>query len=156
MTEKAQAYVDSLDIPYNATFVPQSMSRNADEKNPSINWLVSFGSIQTDYMQGIAHMPGYKFYTRRTLEIADREKAAAEQGKYFTRYSHGGLFGGKKIPAPKLVDVLYSLVMDSDVINYDCFEDWAECFGYDTDSREAERIYNACMAIALKLRNLRS
>ena len=44
--------------------------------------------------------------------------------------------------------------MDSDVLNYDCFEDWADCMGMDTDSRKAEDIYNACMKIALKLRQL--
>lgn len=149
--QTAQAYVDSLSIPYMATFVPQSMSRNADEKHPSINWTINFGGLVTDYMQGIAHMPGYKHYTRRTIDVAEREKAAAEKGLYFPSNRS---FGGKKIPSPALVDVLYSLVMDSDVIEYDCFEDWAENFGYDSDSLKAKSIYDACLSIALKLRKL--
>lgn len=33
------------------------------------------------------------------------------------------------------------------------FEEWANEFGYDPDSRKAEVIYRACLEIALKLRN---
>ena len=59
-----------------------------------------------------------------------------------------------KVPAimPDPDDVLYSLVMDSDVLYYGTFEDWASDFGYDTDSRKAESTYRACLEIALKLR----
>lgn len=32
------------------------------------------------------------------------------------------------------------------------FENWASEYGYDTDSRKAESIYQACLDIALKLR----
>ena len=155
MTDTAQKYVDGLEIPYTATFVPQSMSRNTADKNLSLNWLVSFGNIQTDYMQGIGHMPGYVHnFGRQTIDERDREKYAAEKGKTYRRHGNILPIGLKSIPEPGLVDVLYSLVMDSDVINYDCFEDWADCIGYDSDSRKAEEIYNACMKIALKLRKL--
>lgn len=59
-----------------------------------------------------------------------------------------------KAPAimPNPVDVFYSLAMDSDVLNYGTFEEWAAEFGYDPDSRKAESIYRACLEIALKLR----
>lgn len=59
-----------------------------------------------------------------------------------------------KAPAimPDPVDILYSLAMDSDVLNYGTFEDWASEFGYDTDSRSAESVYRACLEIALKIR----
>lgn len=53
---------------------------------------------------------------------------------------------------PDAVDVLYSLVMDSSVLDYAGFEDWASEYGYDTDSRQAESTYRACLDIALKLR----
>lgn len=62
----------------------------------------------------------------------------------------------RKLKAPAIVpdplDVLYSLAMDSDVLNYGTFECWAAEFGYDTDSRSAESTYRACLEIALKLR----
>lgn len=53
---------------------------------------------------------------------------------------------------PNPVDVLYSLTMDSDVLDSGGFEEWAACFGYDTDSRKAESIYRACLEIALQMR----
>lgn len=70
-------------------------------------------------------------------------------------WSRGSTFKRKpKAPAivPDPVDVLYSLTLDSDVLNYGTFEDWAAEFGYDTDSRSAESTYRACLEIALKLR----
>ena len=53
---------------------------------------------------------------------------------------------------PDPVDVVHSLVMDSDVLNSGGFEDWASDLGYDPDSRHAESIYRACLEIALKMR----
>lgn len=48
--------------------------------------------------------------------------------------------------APSIEDVLQCLHSDFVGIQDYCgFEDWAECFGYDTDSREAERTYNICL-----------
>jgi hypothetical protein len=37
-------------------------------------------------------------------------------------------------------------------LDYACFEDWAQELGYDTDSRNAEAIYRACLDIGLKFR----
>ena len=54
---------------------------------------------------------------------------------------------------PDKLDVINSLVMDASVLNSSSFEDWADEFGYDRDSRKAETIYRACLDIALKLRN---
>lgn len=52
---------------------------------------------------------------------------------------------------PSLDDVLLSLALDSRALDL-CFEDWADDYGYDTDSREAERIYRLCVEQGLKLR----
>lgn len=55
-------------------------------------------------------------------------------------YSQGSAIKGK----PTIEDILNSLIMDT--INIpSSFEDWASEFGYDTDSRKAEQIYNACL-----------
>jgi len=43
--------------------------------------------------------------------------------------------------------------MDASALNHDTFESWASEYGYDTDSRDAERIYKLCLDIGLKLRN---
>ena len=53
---------------------------------------------------------------------------------------------------PKLEDVLYCLFLDaSGYDNLLQFEEWAEEYGYDTDSRKAEEIYNNCNTNARKL-----
>jgi hypothetical protein len=52
----------------------------------------------------------------------------------------------KTIPdKPILADVMHSLVCDAQcVMDGQTLEDFAGDMGYDTDSREAERIYNGC------------
>jgi hypothetical protein len=64
-----------------------------------------------------------------------------------------GEVSSRQVPImPNAVDVIYSLNLDADALNYATFADWAETFGYDTDSRIAEATYRACLAIGLKLR----
>jgi hypothetical protein len=59
----------------------------------------------------------------------------------------------KAVPImPDPADVLYSLVMDSAVLDSGGFEDWAADYGYGTDSRQAETVYKECLEIALKMR----
>lgn len=59
----------------------------------------------------------------------------------------------KAVPIlPDALDVIYSLVMDSSVLDAGGFENWAADYSYDTDSRSAESTYRACLDIALKMR----
>lgn len=54
---------------------------------------------------------------------------------------------------PKVDDVLDCLAMDAAAIeNASSFEDWCSEYGYDTDSRRAERIYNVCRREAKRLK----
>jgi hypothetical protein len=53
---------------------------------------------------------------------------------------------------PTAADVLSCLVMDADVLDHDCFDDWANEYGYDYDSRSAEKIYDLCLEQAPKVR----
>lgn len=159
--EQRDAVIAALGLTYSAAFVPLSQSRNKDKvtsRKPSdwsLNWRVSIGkngrSIETDYMQGIAHIPGYKHNQRWTQDAFDGTKNAVETGKSGT-VSSIGLGRVTPIPAPLLRDVLASLVLDASVVDYPDFESWAGDFGYDADSRDAERIYRACLDIGLKLR----
>lgn len=45
---------------------------------------------------------------------------------------------------PEVSDVLDCLFSDADGVDGVEFEDWASDYGYDTDSRKAERVYAAC------------
>lgn len=143
------------DLEYSAEFVPQSKSRNAGDKHPSLNWRVTLGragrTLTTDYMQGIGHLPKTeKAFNPRSVEGDKAIRRAAEQGT-FARHD-GYVTSRNPIPAPELADVLHSLLLDAEAINSGSFEDWAGDFGYDTDSRKAEAIYRACLDTGLKLR----
>lgn len=133
-------------------FVPQSLSRNAG-KEPCVNWRVTFtrrgSAVPFEYMQGSGHIPwpplGERSLSRTCVMGDDMIRASCESGR------RPGL-GGKLLEAPDIADVMQSLCLDSDALNYGCFEDWASEFGYDTDSRSAEAIYRACLDTALQLR----
>ena len=66
-------------------------------------------------------------------------------------YSQGSAHEGKK---PKLIDVLYCLVSDSQGVEDRTFEDWASEYGYSTDSRIAENTFKAILENNLKLKFL--
>ena len=53
---------------------------------------------------------------------------------------------------PTPADVLSSLLVDAAVEDYTSFEDWAADLGYDPDSRKAARTYDACLAMAPRVR----
>lgn len=55
---------------------------------------------------------------------------------------------------PTASEVLGSLLLDASADDTDSFEEWAAEFGYDTDSRRAEKTYLACVETAKRLRHL--
>ena len=56
---------------------------------------------------------------------------------------------------PSLERVLGAILMDCQGLEgMDSFEDWADSYGYDTDSRSAERIYKACQEQADNMKYL--
>ena len=148
-TKLLKELIASLGLKYKSEFVPFSQSRNA-KPNPkpgdySLNWKITISkaghTLSTDYMQSIGHIPGYKRSRYGiTTETAAQIRKTCEVGS--------------QIPPPALVDVLYSLITDSDALMYDTFEDWAETYGYNPDSRKAENIYHTCLETGLKLRNI--
>jgi hypothetical protein len=46
---------------------------------------------------------------------------------------------------PTAADVLSCLISDSSSVETADFEDWCREFGYDTDSRKAEKTYQTCL-----------
>ena len=173
--ETIQACADALGLTMSAEFVPWSKSRNA--KGPgkdrwavegrgkkiahpsdrSLNWriMLKHGDrdvVTTDYSAGIGHCPCEKdrrhtFAPRWTVDRLEAVICETERGHVAGRTYQ------KSIPIlPDTADVVHSLIMDADVLNYRDFEDWADSVGYDKDSRTAEKTYQACVAIALKIR----
>jgi hypothetical protein len=150
-----------------AVFVPQSKSRHAikigpDGKRaggycgkgePCINWtctvFVDGRELWTgEYSQGSGHLPGMlgRGQNRRTIYEEQYRVEACETGKAI----QPGTVRGPALAPPSMRDVLYSLLMDSEAYSQG-FEEWADNFGYDRDSRKAEATYNACAAIGRAL-----
>lgn len=148
------ALINELRLTMDSTFVPWSKSRNAKEKDPSLNWLVTIFCdgrpvLTTDYTQGCGHTAAYKasvanLGAKDSIGRHDAVKRECQTGRDRLM---------RRVSPPAIEDVLYSLVSDADVLNSSSFEDWANELGYDPDSRKAESIYRACLEIALKLRN---
>lgn len=153
-----EAIAADLGLTLESEFVPFSKSRNASEKQPSLNWKVTLKRngrpiLTTDYMAGSGHCPAYK-QGDRSIARVDAVKAECELG-LTCRIDAGGypISMRSKPILPNFADVLHSLASDADVIDAGGFEEWAGNLGYDTDSRKAEATYRACLDIALKLRS---
>ena len=152
--------IDALGLTYLPTFRPTPQSR---EKHPQLHWLITLEKgkqrMSVDYQQGIAHVEGYKHsWGKQTLEqrkIEGLYRKTCETGKLYKYMpSFSGAIEKGTQPPPKLADVLYCLVMDSDVLNYSSYEDWGPELGYDVDSRKGEETYRLCLKQSLAFRNL--
>ena len=83
------------------------------------------------------------------------KNVACETGKYPYEVLRGYSYQVKRengkplpFPVPTIDEVLYSLNCDSDVSNYNCFAEWADNCGYNSDSISAKKVYEACQDIA--------
>lgn len=146
--------IREIGLTIESEFIPFSQSRNKENTYPSLNWLVTLKRagndlLSTSFSAGWAHCPAYSDPTLGRQDSVQRFKTIREQ-------CETGRNGKPGKPGtwikPDSVDVIYSLVSDSCVLDYASFESWADDFGYDSDSRKAEAIYKACLDIALKLK----
>lgn len=156
--------IEQLGLTYTATFVPTKQPAGT-VPHPQLHWLCTLTKgkrhISIPYHQGCAHVIGYQHYHKNQYEKRLHDemiRAACENGKYVRdkRAWLGEIYTQFKAaqPDPKLADVLYCLVMDADVLNTSGFEEWAENLGYNTDSREAEKMYRQCIEQSLQFKNL--
>ena len=140
---------------------------------PSAYWAVEIGHAGTceiQYQEGIGHFLEYLHGKKTLWEDAMEKKfiaKALDAASYVTRgdlYSEGqhwnrmrkerfkwdGNFG--RITEPHPADIFYCLCSDYGVLDYHCYEDWADDYGYDRDSRRGEASYRKTLENALKLR----
>jgi len=159
-----ESVIEQLGLTYTATFVPTKQPAET-VRHPELHWVCTLTKghrhMTIPYRQGCAHVIGYQHYHKNPYERRLHDKmirTACETGKYVIhkRAWLGELFIQSKAaqPAPKLADVLYCLVLDACVLDTSRFEEWAENFGYDTDSREAEKTYRQCIEQSLQFKNL--
>jgi hypothetical protein len=147
-----------------ATYVPQDLSKLEDSrgvvKNKDLVGIQLKYEIElrykgrhvltTPYSMGIGHVPGMSklLASPVTMDGWNLAKDCFSKGTSVAQLAQGATQ-----VKPKKEDVIHCLIMDTDVLDHSGFEDWADNYGYDTDSRKAETIYQICLELALKLRN---
>lgn len=153
--------IAGLGLTYNAQFVPTSQP--ADKvKSPQLHWTITLTkgrqSIEVPYHQGCGHVKAYDtmptkspYDRRRKAELVRQTCETGKLYKYMVAVDHLAVLKDPQ-PVPSLRDVLYCLVMDASVLDSGGFEDWASECGYETDSRQAEATYRACLEQSLKLK----
>lgn len=146
-------YTATLGLTLNSTFIPKSQSRNAQTDQDQLNYKItltrenSSAYITTDYSIGIGHLPDFN-HSDKSIDYAERIKRAVESARWYSNKKRMWV----KVPEPSMDDVIYSLLMDANAIDYPTFELWAAEFGYNPDSIKARRIYRACLEIGLRMR----
>lgn len=140
-----------------ATFIPLSKAGPNDYPHGlCVNWRVEIffhrgentkPVVDTTYRTGIAHLQGYREHSGKLTSIDGAEclRQALERG-----VSRG--YAPFRVVQPSLADVMQCLLLDAEALSYARFEDWADSYGYDPDSRTAEAVYRACLDIGLRLR----
>lgn len=122
--------------------------------------------LQTIYRLGIGHIDIKPLAAMFRIGVSTRYKFTPDEANMARTWSYypSRDFQDKALQAsaaakiakvqkvtPSLPSVLNSLLLDGEADNM-TFEDWASSFGYDTDSRKAEQIFNACQAHGKALR----
>lgn len=108
-------------------------------------------TMRVDYYTGLGHrqLSKAKYYSDRGF-FPNRKDI--QEFRY--KASEAALLKICDPVKPKIEDVLDCLA--SDASSYDNarnFEDWCSDFGYDTDSRKAEKTYNLCAELAKDLKH---
>ncbi len=151
--DELRRVLTELEISIESDFIPWSKSRHAQEKHRTLNWDVHVKRsgqrfMSAQYSAGIAYCPSYSAM-KKGLPSYD------ELIEYETEYGYSAISVVNRVRHPILPDicgVMESLVMDSGAIDFADFDDWASSLGCDTDSRAAEKTYQACLETGLKLR----
>ena len=98
------------------------------------------------HMADSEHMDHWKVvFTRQLPSTPGSRIQARKMTTYFSMgYGHHGA-------APETKDVLDCLASDAASVDGQGFHGWADDFGYDHDSRKAEKTYKACVHRAKRL-----
>lgn len=155
-------WMEKYGVSVTSEFIPFSKSRNAGKKEKSLNWVGVLRRkdreiLRTEYSAGVGHCPASKASIKRLgspncLMRAEAIDIEIETGRKAAVWGERPYAGQEKIE-PDAVSFVASIFMNTDVLNFSDFESWADEFGYDPDSRSAEKTYQECLKISLKLRN---
>ena len=154
---------DRLGIPFSVCFVHCGLviKKEDGKRNLQDRWVLTLskGSITEtfDYWTGIGHRKARKFAScgewlpQRALKIIGGMELRQTDENF--KNAKAELENGSTAVYPKLDDVLCCLLSDSEACDLS-FEEWCAEFGYDTDSRKALAVYEACKANGEKCKRL--
>ncbi|MAX51523.1 MAG: hypothetical protein CMH22_06045 [Methylophaga sp.] len=122
-------------------------------------WIVTINGQDFEYSTGIGHRQPAKVKWQRGMENYRGFKDEAtyylngrfKQDKESLEVVNSKLEAMTQVKPLNIDNVLYSLVMDAQA-GQEMFEDFCDNFGYDSDSRKAFDIYQACQKNAVKVR----
>jgi len=117
-------------------------------RDGSATWAITITrngqSFQTEYTAGAAH----RYYPKRCriVPLKHRGKRIPYNHLSSARTTHEIERNKQSRPSePELADVLCCIVWDAQSVMFgQTFEEFASDYGYDEDSRRAEKCYNAC------------
>ena len=119
---------------------------------PCDKWAAIIEGESFDYFTGIGHRKA-----KRSLTVNAEGAFKAHMSRPSERWTYAHLQDFERVSAikdkPTLDDILHSLVSDASSA-IDTFEDWCGNFGYDTDSRKALAVYEACQNTIKRLRKI--
>ena len=151
------AVIASLGLSFQAVQIPARTDGVAsDWDKGAFHFAVTIsnarGTWSGNYSMGSGHATFAPWEKTRELTRKDYDRISRRGFTPRTLFDEEAVKKYRLPPVPTLRDVLYSLVSDADAIDCATFEDWASNYGYDTDSRSAEKAYRACLESGLKLR----
>lgn len=148
MIIEAKQQVESILENHGVTFTATLVGPQTRDGWECDAWNVSFvrGDVSErfDYFTGTGHRKANDsaMAKRSAHALRNVSKRMLAWKEHYKRYPD-------KPVAPHPADVLQSLILDASVVGQS-FASWCSDYGYDTDSRKAFAIYEACQANADK------
>lgn len=155
---KMAEFIEKHGLTMTATQIPVRTDKMMDEdpKHPMYHWLCTFSDKEKRtyalaFSCGAAHVEKIPFeklgFYRGGMTRKDWEQLPAPHTRTSISIAQEQWQKSVFRPKPPTIDTVLDCIGSdcSSIVNSHNFEDWASDLGYETDSRKAERIYEAVM-----------
>jgi hypothetical protein len=154
--QEFQKILDGLKLTFEVSSATGVVSEDGD--HVSLSYVAIINGQSFDYSMGIGHIdwtkvdPDKNFYSGPWVGFSEEEKSFIRtyKRKNHCVFKENGKWAAvcakvanKLKTKPMMVDVLSCVMLDKTALEM-TFDDWCSEFGYDVDSRKAEKCYNAC------------
>lgn len=161
MKDPVKPTIESLGL--NATITPNGVRSMNEGEHPMCAWICTFTNFKTRRSENFNYFTGSGCGNKYPRSFVESKYGMADVKNILSgrvvdksiacRLAHEWNAKTKWTPDP--VEVLWAIAHDGDALE-STFEDWAFGLGYDSDSRQAEKIYRASQDNALRLRRILS